>query len=372
MNNKALFIAAAMAVSGMGVIGCEGEVETDSNSTGARVEVDKDKVEQATDRAGDALAKAGEKAREVGGELAQGARVATERTGDAISNAADRLDNTIGDGENGHAGRVDGSEDVNQDNAQLAADRAPAANNDADAGQTDRDGPVTSTINRIDNAAGADTNSPGHAGATVDQRDVEDSNRAADRGMNTADRTTEQDMTRGTIAPNGTAHAPDAEAIRDMFASATEAFVRKGTFDDLVERFVDADRNRIGANGFAESSMGDLDARADSFLNHWQSKYGEEFDIKNEELVFNNLRIQQSEIGQTPRTAGGVDAGLNVRSADNADVSVDNQTGVDSPANQAADSNRNDPGRNIANVTLPASHGMPEVSVGLIHEFPDV
>src|SRR5688572_19789869 len=40
---------------------------------------------------------------------------------------------------------------------------------------------------------------------------------------------------RGTVAPNGTAAAPDAEGIRDVLAQVAEASLTKGGLDDLVE-----------------------------------------------------------------------------------------------------------------------------------------
>ena len=52
-------------------------------------------------------------------------------------------------------------------------------------------------------------------------------------------------------------------------------------------------------------------------------------------------------------------------------MDVDNRSGVDRPDSPAADANRNDAGRNIATIQIPASHGMPALSVPMIHELPD-
>ena len=324
----------------------------------------------------------------------------------------------------------------------------------------------------------------------------------------------------------GTAQAPDAEGIRDVLASATEAAFTPGGFDDLVERLVDADRNRIGK---AMPSDDDLKSHNDaikSFRDAWKAKYGKDFDIDNEELVFNEtFQIQQSEIGNNARTAGdrqssdasgqsgkssedktgdravlgnadlqtgpsargprgGIDmdkaasedlanrrSGKNISGSSNAStnsestkiagaggtvddktsqnpsgnqstpsasssgsdsaasgsvstpagnasgsVSADTSgarnaadragdatanaaqrtgdavknaadrtgdaasnaadraqqaTGVDLPGSGTADANTNDPGRNIATVQVPESHGLPALSVKMIHEFPD-
>jgi hypothetical protein len=155
---------------------------------------------------------------------------------------------------------------------------------------------------------------------------------------------------RDTVAPNGTAAAPDAEGIRDVLAQVAEASLTKGGLDDLVERLVDQDRNRIGQT--LQKDNADLDGRIDQFRKDWQAKYGQDFDIKNEEQAFpnNTFAIAQGEIG---------------RAAAGADVKVD------SPDAPAADANRNDAGRNIASLRV-ASQGMPALNVPMVHEAPDL
>jgi hypothetical protein len=250
---------------------------------------------------------------------------AAERTGEGIKTAADRTGEAIKDGADAVA---DATGDA-MDSAQTAADKTGDAMKDA-----------------VDADAAADPD--------VDAADV-DANVTAD-----AD---------GTLAPDGTAAAPDAEGIRDLMASSTEASLTKGGLNDLVERFVDADRNRIG--DAAEQDMPELDAIIASIQEQWQAKYDQEFDISNEELVFNeSFRINQGELGNEARLAA--DANVNV-DADGADANVDvqNNTGVDAPTDPAADRNLNDPGRNVATVTVPESQDLPELTLNLIHELPD-
>jgi len=172
------------------------------------------------------------------------------------------------------------------------------------------------------------------------------------------------------------AAAPDAEGIRDVLASSTEAVLTKGGFDDLVERFVDADRNRIG--DFAEQDMPELDGLIASIQEQWKAKYDQDFDITNEEVVFNDsYQIKQGEIAGEADARLAADADVNVDAdgtpaADaDADVDVQNNTGVDSPSDPAADQNTNDPGRNIASVSVPESHKLPELTLHVIHELPD-
>src|SRR4051794_18812498 len=79
-----------------------------------------------------------------------------------------------------------------------------------------------------------------------------------------------------TIAPAKTASlAADRDDIRQTLATATEACLTKGGFDDLIERFSAADRSRIGA--FAEKKFDDLDGRIAQFQKDWKAKYGQDF-----------------------------------------------------------------------------------------------
>lgn len=144
---------------------------------------------------------------------------------------------------------------------------------------------------------------------------------------------------RGTVAPDGTSAAPDAEGIRDVLAQVAEASLTKGGLDDLVERLVDQDRNRIGQT-LADNNT-ELDGRIEQFRQDWKAKYNQEFDIQNEEQAFSNqaFMIAPGEIGQN--------------------------------AAAAADANRNDRGRNVATVKVQASHGLPALTVPMVHEAPD-
>lgn len=277
MNRFALLTAAAMAVGGVGMFGCDRDAER------AEVEIETrgdaqtagDRVDNAMDRAGDATGRAVDKTAD-----------AMDRAGDRAERATERAGDRMGDAAN---------------NAQARMERA-----------------------------------------------------------------------------GGTEAAPDAEGIRDVLASVPEAAFTKSGFDDMVERFVDADRNRLGKDNFVERMKDDaeLNGIVTALRDQWKAKYGKDFDM-DENTVFGAgfATIQQSEIGDNARTAGGrveVDADAN-RTNDGvrADVNVRNNTGVDNPGTPAADANRNDPGRNIATVQFKESHGMPAMTINMIHEMPD-
>jgi hypothetical protein len=168
-----------------------------------------------------------------------------------------------------------------------------------------------------------------------------------------------------------------SEEIHDVLAQVAEAALTKGGLDDMAERFVDADRNRLGQNKAALENNDQLDGRVKQFQQDWKAKYNQDFDINDEDKVYGGFAMitEGEETGaRTATDKVNVDANANSTAAGGtASVKVDNNTGVDAPkANTngqiAADKNLNDPGRNIASVTFPASHGMPEVKVPLIHE----
>jgi hypothetical protein len=183
-----------------------------------------------------------------------------------------------------------------------------------------------------------------------------------------------KDVLTGDKSAGATKHS---EEINDVLAQVAEATATRGGLDDLVERFVDADRNRLGQDQGALKESDALKESVHQFQRDWKAKYNQDFDIKDEDALYNGFAMITEGEETGAQTASGkvdVDANANSNAAGGtASVKVDNNTGVDAPkANTdgqvAADKNLNDPGRNIATVTFPASHGMPEIKVPLIHE----
>jgi len=164
----------------------------------------------------------------------------------------------------------------------------------------------------------------------------------------------------------------NANRVPNLISNVTEAALTKDGLNDVVERFVDADRNRIG-KGDLKSGNDELNAVVMNIRSAWKTKYGTDFDIKDEDKVF-SPQFMTANTGEIPKDAAGASVDLNVDKnlkpgqSTTVDAKVDNKTGVDNPASPSADTNRNDPGRNIATVSIPASHGAPALTVPLIHE----
>lgn len=162
----------------------------------------------------------------------------------------------------------------------------------------------------------------------------------------------------------------EATGVRKTFTTLTEAAVKKGGFDDAVERLVDADRNRIGK--FAEQEFTTLDGRIDQIRKTWKDKYGDDFEADEDE-AFQKVAVIRGEIEDPKQLAGKwplrATAGAQGQPQDDAVTA-----GAAQPAD--ADAAKSEPGlntniekgRDVAVATVPASHGLPQLNVSLIHE----
>ena len=210
------------------------------------------------------------------------------------------------------------------------------------------------TGDAVGNAVDKTAEATRDAGATI-ARATEGAVEGARRGVGDGDR--------------GTAAAPDAEGIRDILATVTEAALTENGLDNLAGRLVDADRNRMG--DAIDADFPEHAALVRQFRADWKAKYGQDFDIEGaEERVFPEAMFSVRQ-GEVPQGAAGADVDVDRDADGGATVDVDAKSGVDSPDTTAADANRNDPGRNIATVSVKASQGMPELTVPLVHEAPD-
>jgi hypothetical protein len=207
-----------------------------------------------------------------------------------------------------------------------------------------------------------DNNTPNN-NPTIGQRTDNALQRTGDAVRNAGDR-----LTNGA---NGTAAAPDAEDIRETLKDVAQASLTKGGFDDLVERFVDADRNRLGKDGFTEKDHPELDGVIAQLQQDWKAKYNQDFKIPDKEQVFNSsfATIIQSEI-DSARLASQRQNGVTTPNNNTGVTTPNAAPGADSNKVAGGDTNR-EAGRNIATVSVAASHGLPALNVPMIHEFPD-
>jgi TolA-binding protein len=181
--------------------------------------------------------------------------------------------------------------------------------------------------------------------------------------------------------------APDANDIRGALAKATEQAVDKNGFDNLISRFVDADRDRIKQTKLTDEDWKKLNGRIEQFRQDWKAKYNQDFNIKDEKLVFDpqQVLIVQGEIWDRDKDRANAAQPAGSRMPGETPGQTSAQSGQAQPGNPSmpderpgpeanktagGDTNR-EPGRNVAKVTIPESHGMPAVYIPMIHEFPD-
>ena len=373
-------------------------------------------AQQAADRAGDRAERAGERAGSATESAADDTRSAAEsaaqETEEAAQSAAEKSRSAAQSAaQSTEAGAREAAERT-ESAAESAANEAGQAGNRASGGAK----------------AGIGQNSPG-AGAAASGSDA-----SAQTDGASAPAPGSPDSAGGASAqavgavpapriPGGmrAKEASDAGGIRDVVASSAEAAFTKGGFDDLVERLVDADRNRIGQNMPQGSGLETLDGRIEQIRQAWKDKYGEDFDMNAGQLFGPQfIGIAQGEVADPAalaqawpvepagassgsQVAGSSHTGRDISTPETAvktgETTAGRSTGVDrtTGASGAADDSaqtassrtpaareqggalgerrieaRNlEQGRDVALVRVPSGHGLPELTVSLIHEKPD-
>ena len=234
--------------------------------------------------------------------------------------------------------------------------------------------------------------------------------RAADKTADTAQRASDKTKdaigsvdvsTEGSTSSAGLpagvqkATSDDSEDIRDVLGEATEAALTKDGLDDLVERFVDSDRNRLGSFASQKERLTTLNGRIAQIQKDFKAKYNKDFDIEHKVAFgpdFKSFQILQGEIVNpqllTNWPVKASASGSSVSSASSStssntsstsvEVDVKNDGKIDKPvvgelgkpSNKPSDRNL-EKGRNVAILHFPASHGLQALTVSMVHELPD-
>ena len=162
----------------------------------------------------------------------------------------------------------------------------------------------------------------------------------------------------------------DADAIRSTLNSITEAALTDDGFDDVIERLVDQDRNRVG--DYAEKEFSDLNGVAEQIRRAWKEKFNKNVEVE-EKSAFEPVALMQGEIDDPkqvaakwpvaatpPQPGDAVTAGA----AEKVNEEATRTKGNDDP-----DLNSNiEKGRDVAIATFPTSHGAPALNVSMIRE----
>jgi hypothetical protein len=164
------------------------------------------------------------------------------------------------------------------------------------------------------------------------------------------------------VQPKKDAGKEDHDGILKPIATATEAALTKDGFDDVIERLVDQDRNRLGKEGATKQKYDDLNAKAVALRNEFKQKYGRDFDVSRKDALTHVATIC-GDIQDPQQVASAWPVPAVIAAPGEAVQAAAQQPGT--PADK--DSNI-EKGRDVAIATIPASHGLPAVHVSLMQE----
>lgn len=173
------------------------------------------------------------------------------------------------------------------------------------------------------------------------------------------------------VLPKGATFDPDisdAGDIRDTLAEVTEAALTKDGFNDIIERFVDMDRNRMDVDrdrlyGLNENDFQILNERITEFQNVWKNKYGQDFDIR-ENKVYAPLAFAQGRITDADRFMSQWPVDPTPLKPDDAAQPAGSGLLTERVKEQGNIEN----GREIAIVRLPSEFGLPVLNASFIDE----
>jgi hypothetical protein len=128
--------------------------------------------------------------------------------------------------------------------------------------------------------------------------------------------------TAGSMIPGDQIGVADLTKIYGILGNVAEDAMDKGNFDKLVSNLAAPDQDRIGKQ-FANQTFADLDGRIDSLQKDFKAKYNDNFSLNDSKVFENWAKVQK--------------------------------TGEDAD-------------KTMANVMLPASHGLPELTIPIVKD----
>jgi hypothetical protein len=160
----------------------------------------------------------------------------------------------------------------------------------------------------------------------------------------------------------------EVDDIRGGLAGLTTDAVEKNHFDNFIGYLSKQDKTRIG--DFKNRDVTELNGRIEQIRTAWKAKYGKDFDL-DKKIVFNDsFAILQGEISDPALAL--TDWPVPVTAFEAMKASQLQRPDDDGKALKQAEADAKlDKGRNVALVRIPAGHGLPEMTVSMIHELPD-
>lgn len=161
--------------------------------------------------------------------------------------------------------------------------------------------------------------------------------------------------------------ASSADGIRDTLETATQAALTKEGFDDLCERLVDQDKDRIGK--YANQKFSELDGIVDQIRKDWKAKYNQDFKVDSK-AAFTKVALYQGEIQDANALAANWPVPPMARESGGAvTAGASERRQAQAPSDPNTRESKLTNGRDVAIAAFPASHGLPQINVSLVHEL---
>ncbi len=167
----------------------------------------------------------------------------------------------------------------------------------------------------------------------------------------------------------------EEEDMAEALAALTEAALTQGGVDDVVERLVDQDRNRLGqeiGGWLTARDYPSFDRAVERFQAAWRAKYNREFGINDQGGLSGSLVFIEGEIAQPQAVAAHWPVPLISSRGGDAQQAAARMPRDPAKATEAQDGSSNiQAGRNVAVVAIPGVAGMPGMNLSMLQEFPD-
>lgn len=172
------------------------------------------------------------------------------------------------------------------------------------------------------------------------------------------------------LPPGFTAKDINKDSIRSELASVTEDALTADKFDDVVNQLVAQDRTRIG--DYKNRHEADLNKKINTIRQMWKDKYGKDFEIKKEKDLYQpqSVAILTGEVSDSAQAVQHwpVDpwTGKPMEKSKDEIAAAAHEAGKTFGGKTDLDK-----GRNVALVRIAESHGLPAITLSMIHELPD-
>jgi hypothetical protein len=154
-----------------------------------------------------------------------------------------------------------------------------------------------------------------------------------------------------------------ASGVKSTLVGLTQRAVTKDSYDSFFSSFLSelANRDKARAQEFKGVDQQQLNATISRIQNEWRSKYNQDFDINDKNLVFNDqFPIVQGEVNDTATAAANWPIDATSGQAINAGANSEQQQ---------CNTKELTSGRAVAIIGMPAGNGVAAINVSMVHQL---